>query len=147
MQFDIKLFFEFIANTLKDILKKNKGAFIDIRNEFVLIPEEQVEVLYPMLYLMSRETRQQWSEQRLKDAILEVINELPDIEMIAELNGINIASAINNAEQTIRNILDAKKIAITPAGTDIKFHIFEGNKFTHQNLTIEQLWQTLQNSN
>jgi len=144
MQFDIKMLFEFIANTLKDILKKNKGTFIDIRNEFV--PEEGVEVLYPMLYVMSRENRQEVSEQRLKDAILEVLQGLPDIEMIAELNGINIASELNKAEQTIRNNIGSKKIAITPAGTDIKFHIFEGNKFTHQNLNIQELW-TLLSSN
>jgi hypothetical protein len=142
MKFDIKMFFEFIANTLKDVLKKNKGTFIEIRNEYV--PEEGAEVLYPMLYIMSRETRQEVSAQRLKDAIWEVLQELPEIEMIAELNGINIVSELNNAEKIICNVLNAKKIAITPAGTDIKFHIFEGNKFTHQHLNIEELWKKIQ---
>jgi hypothetical protein len=141
MKFDIKMFFEFIANTLKDILKKNENTFLDIRNEFV--PEQGVEVLYPMLYLRNRSTREDISGQRLKDAILAVLQELPEFEMIAEMKGINIASELDKAEQTIRNTINSKKIVITPAGKKIYFHIYENNLLTHQNLNIEALWTLL----
>jgi hypothetical protein len=141
MKFDIKMFFEFIANTLKDILKKNENTFLDIRNEFV--PEQGVEVLYPMLYLRNRSTREDISGQRLKDAIWAVLQELPEFEMIAEMKGINIASELDKAEQTIRNIINAKKIVITPGRIKIYFHIYENNLLTHQNLNIEALWTLL----